>query len=277
VDLSRIGGVVTKSVTTKPRRGNPPPRIHETAAGMLNSIGIMNPGLAGFIAEVLPKFRELPCVRIVNVAGETQQDFVTLTESLGNLEGVDAIELNVSCPNVSGGLDFGIEPRLLEPLVAACRAATGKPLLVKLTPNVTDIAGLAVAAERGGADALSLVNTYQGLAVNWRRRKPELGSLTGEGGLSGPAIKPLALSAVRKVRAKVGLPLVGIGGITSAEDVMEFVVTGASAVQVGTSNFRDPAAPVRILEELLGLVDRGEVQDLATMVGTLCYGARPQP
>ena len=269
VDLSRIGGVVTKSVTNKRRRGNPPPRIHETGAGMLNSIGIMNPGIDGFMSEVLPRFAELPCARIVNIAGESQEDLVALTARLGDEDAVDGLELNVSCPNVSGGLDFGIDPTLLEPLVKSCREVTEKPLIVKLTPNVTSIELIARAAERGGADALSLVNTYRGMAIDWRRGITELGSPTGEGGLSGPAIKPMALSAVRRVRLTVDLPLIGIGGISEGDDVMEFVVAGASAVQVGTASFQDPAALVRIADELQDLVRRGEIDTLSSMVNTL--------
>lgn len=269
VDLSKIGGVVTKSVTSQRRRGNPPPRIHETAAGMLNSIGIMNPGLEGFIEEVMPRFRELPCARIVNVAGESEDDFVTLTSAFDAQDGVDGIELNVSCPNVSGGMDYGTDPAALEPLVARCRAATRLPLIVKLTPNVTDIRVTARAAERGGADALSLVNTFVGMAVDWRNRRPELGSPTGEGGLSGPAIKPLALACMRRVREAVELPLVGIGGIMTAEDVMEFMVVGATAIQVGTVSFRDPMTPVTIATDLEILAQAEGTGPLAEIVGTL--------
>ena len=268
-DLGAIGGVVTKSVTTRPRDGNPPPRIHETAAGLLNSIGLMNPGVEVFRERVLPLLSELPCRRVVNVAGESPEDFEALCRAFDGDDAVDALELNVSCPNVSGGLDFGAEAALLEPLVARCRKATGRPLWVKLTPNVSDIGTLARAAEAGGADALSLVNTYQGLAVDWREARPELGSPTGGGGLSGPAIKPLALFALLRVRQAVGIPLVGIGGIASAADAMEFVVTGATAVQVGTANFLDPAAPVRIVEELLEWAHRGWIRDLPRMIGTL--------
>ena len=269
IDLRGLGGVVTKSVTRERRRGNPPPRIHETASGMLNSIGIMNPGLDGFREHHLEAFRALPCARIVNVAGESSADFANLTESFGADPGIDGIGLNVSCPNVSGGLDFGVDPKLLEPLVAEARRRTSKPLLVKLTPNVTDLAALARAAEAGGADILSLVNTYQGMAVDWRRRRPELGSPTGMGGLSGPAIKPLALAAVHKVRRAVRLPIVGIGGITDAEDVMEFLVAGASAVQVGTANFRGPETPLRIVRQLAELHTREKLGALSDWVGTL--------
>ena len=269
VDLSRIGGVVTKSVTSRPRRGNPPPRIVETPSGLLNSIGLMNPGVDAFMERVMPALRELPCRHIVNLAGESEQDFRDLVRRFDGTEGVDALELNVSCPNVAGGLDFGADPGLLEALVSACREATERPLWVKLTPNVTDVTLLARAAERGGADALSLVNTFRGLAVDWRSRRPRLGSPTGGGGLSGPAIRPLALHAVAAVHRAVEIPVVGIGGIASADDVLEFVVAGATAVQIGTGNFRDPHLPVRIADDLgARLAQEGE-GPLREMVGTL--------
>ncbi len=268
-DLSRVGGVVSKSVTTEPRRGNKTPRIFEVEAGMLNSIGLMNPGAAEFEREVLPEMLRLPCARILNVAGESIEDFAVLTRRFGSTEGLDAIELNVSCPNVSGGLDFGTRAPELKTLVAACRAATAKPLIVKLTPNVTDITELARAAIEGGADILSLVNTYQGLAVDWRRRRPELGSPSGMGGLSGPAIKPLALAAVQRVWRALRCPIIGIGGISSATDVLEFLVAGASAVQVGTANFADPAALVRIADELSQLQRAESLPPLWELTGTL--------
>ncbi|MSR74358.1 MAG: dihydroorotate dehydrogenase [Planctomycetes bacterium] len=269
VDLAGIGGVVTKSVTTKPRRGNPTPRIYETTAGMLNSIGLMNPGADGFAEKVLPEFTQLPCARILNIAGESVEDFAVLTQRFGAVEGVDALELNVSCPNVSGGLDFGTRPEELAALVRECRARTRKPLIIKLTPNVTDITELAKAAVAGGADALSMVNTFQGMAVDWRRKRPELGSPSGMGGLSGPAIKPLALAALWRVKCAVNVPLIGIGGIMCAEDVMDFIVCGASAVQIGTCNFTDPAAPLRIAQELATLCQRESLPPLRELVGTL--------
>lgn len=268
-DLSRIGGVVTKSVTTKARRGNPAPRIYETNGGMLNSIGLMNPGADGFAAKVLQEFTHLPCARILNIAGESVDDFATLTQRFGAVEGVDALELNVSCPNVSGGLDFGTRPAELTALVRECRGRTQRPLIVKLTPNVTDIVELAQAAVAGGADALSLVNTYQGMAVDWRRKRPELGSPSGMGGLSGPAIKPLALAALWRVRRAVSVPLIGIGGIRNADDVMEFIVCGASAVQLGTANFADPAAPVQVAAALDALCRREGISVLRELVGSL--------
>ena len=218
----------------------------------------------------------MPCAHVINVAGESEADFVELVARFDAVDGVDAIELNVSCPNVSGGLDFGADPALLEPLVAACRARTGRPLWVKLTPNVTRVADLACAAARGGADALSLVNTYQGMAVDWRRARPILGSPTGGGGLSGPAIKPLALHAVNQVRrACPDVPVVGIGGIVDAEDVLEFLVTGAHAVQIGTANFRDPAMPVKIAEALAPLAEAEGVAALSSLTGRLQRAGDP--
>jgi dihydroorotate dehydrogenase (NAD+) catalytic subunit len=269
VDLARIGGVVTKSVTTERREGNPPPRIVETACGMLNSIGIQNPGAAGFVREVLPAFRELPTARIVNVAGESLEDFERLCATFSREDGVDAVELNVSCPNVARGLDFGVDPGLLERLVARCRRVLDKPMIVKLTPNVTDVTLPAIAAERGGADALSLVNTFVGLAIDWRRRLPKLGSPSGSGGLSGPAIKPLALHAVRRTVLSVKIPVIGIGGIRTADDVMEFVVAGATAVQVGTQNFVDPGAAVSIVAKLEEWVAGGLFPSISALRGTL--------
>jgi dihydroorotate dehydrogenase (NAD+) catalytic subunit len=269
VDLSKLGGVVTKSVTTARREGNPTPRIFETASGMLNSIGIQNPGLDGWIRDVLPAFRKIPTARIVNVAGESAEDFERLCAAFGREEGIDALELNVSCPNVAKGLDFGVDPALLEPLVARCRRAVKLPLIVKLTPNVTDVTVPAKAAERGGADAVSLVNTFVGLAIDWRRRVPQIGSATGTGGLSGPAIKPLALHAVRQAASAVKIPVIGIGGIRTADDVMEFVVAGAVAVQVGTQNFVDPGAAATIVARLEEWVASGLVPSISAWRGTL--------
>jgi len=270
--LERFGGVVTKTVTTERRRGNPPPRIHETRCGMLNSIGLMNPGIDAFVESVVPEFAALPCTRIVNVAGVDAEDFASLCRRLDAEAGIDAIELNVSCPNVSGGLDFGTDPELMEGVVAACRVATGKPLIVKLTPNVTDLTALAQAAAAGGGDSLSLVNTYVGLAIDWRTLRPELGSPTGLGGLSGPAIKPMALAAVHRVHAATSLPVIGIGGIQSAEDVMEFLVAGATAVQVGTANFADPNAVGTIVGDLSELVRSEDLGPLPSWIGALERG-----
>ena len=219
--------------------------------------------------EVMPAVRELPCARVINVAGESAEDFEALVRTFDGVDGVDAIEMNVSCPNVSGGLDYGADATLLEDVVARCRKVTDRPLWVKLTPNVTDLVALARAGERAGADALSLVNTYRGMAVDWRTRRATLGSETGTGGLSGPAIKPMALLAVHEAAGAVQIPLVGIGGIMTADDVLEFMVTGAVAVQVGTANFRDPAASVRIAADLRGRVHEAGVKRIGDLVGTL--------
>jgi dihydroorotate dehydrogenase (NAD+) catalytic subunit len=276
VDPSYLGGFVTKSVTRRPREGNRPLRIVETAAGMLNSIGIMNPGIEAFLGRYLPLLARLETVRVVNLAGESVADFADLAARCDGREGIDALELNVSCPNVSGGLDFGTSPFLLESLVKTARAATRLPLIVKLTPNVTDITEVARAAENAGADALSLVNTYLGMSVDWRKRVPRLGSPTGSGGLSGPAIKPLALHAIAKVRRAVRLPLIGIGGIATVDDVLEFIVAGAAAVQVGTMNFVQPDTTRRIVDDLECLVARGEIPPIAELTGSLRIPA-PEP
>lgn len=268
-DLSRIGGVVGKTVTMTPRLGNPPPRTFETAGGMLNSIGLMNPGWDGFVRETLPRIRELPCPFVLNVAGKSEDEFVELARRAGELDGIAGLELNLSCPNVAGGLDFSAKPELTERIVRRCRDVSAHPLLAKLSPNVGDMVPIALAAERGGADALSCINTYLGTAVDWRRRRTVFPR--GVAGLSGPAIKPLALLGVMRVSAAVRIPVVGIGGIASAEDVLEFVAAGATAVQVGTACFWDPALPVRIADELPGLLAEAGVADVRELVGA----ARP--
>jgi dihydroorotate dehydrogenase (NAD+) catalytic subunit len=266
-DLSRIGGVVGKTVTMTPRLGNPPPRTFETAGGMLNSIGLMNPGWDGFVRDTLPRIRELPCPFVLNVAGKSEDEFVELSRRARGLEGVAALELNLSCPNVAGGLDFSAAPETTERIVARCRAAYDRPLWAKLSPNVADVVPIAQAAERGGADAVSLVNTYLGTAIDWRRRTTVFPR--GAAGLSGPAIKPLALLAVLRTAAGVRIPVVGIGGIATGEDVLEYVVAGASAVQVGTSCFWDPGQPVRVADELRRLLDVEGIDDLASLVGSV--------
>jgi len=259
-----------KTVTLHPRAGNPPPRTVETAAGMLNSIGLDNDGIQGFLENQLPYLVSLGTAIIVSIAGKSYEEFVELADRLNGLAGIAALELNVSCPNVSGGVDFGTSPAICRQVVAGVRKRCSLPILVKLTPNVTDVAIIAQAAEDGGADALSLINTCLGMAVDWRRRRPRLGNVLG--GLSGPAIKPIALRIVYQVYRAVKIPLVGIGGIASIDDCMEFLVAGASAVQVGTANFYRPTAALEILDALpealrfLGAAGVGEV------VGTLQSG-----
>ncbi len=248
VDLGRLGGILPKTVTAEPRAGNPPPRTVETTGGLLNSIGLDNDGIEAFVSRQLPYLASLGPAVIVSIAGKSCEEFVALAARLEGVPGVAALELNVSCPNVSGGIDFGAKPALCEKVVSGVRRAGSHPVLAKLTPNVTDVAEIARAAEAGGADALSLVNTCLGLAVDWRRRRPVLGNVLG--GLSGPAIKPIALRIVYQVARAVKIPLMGVGGIASIDDVMEFLVTGATAVQIGTANFYNPTVSMQILDAL---------------------------
>jgi dihydroorotate dehydrogenase (NAD+) catalytic subunit len=267
VKLGRLGAIVPKTITTQARPGNAPWRTVETAGGMLNSIGLDNDGIDHFIAAHLPYLASLGTPIIVSIAGRTLEDFVELAARLDGNAGVSALELNVSCPNVSGGVDFGTDPELCRRVVAGVRAACGLPVLAKLTPNVTDIASIARAAEDGGADAISLINTCLGMAVDWRRRRPLLGNVVG--GLSGPAIKPIALRSVYQAAQAVKVPLVGIGGIASIDDVMEFLVAGASAVQLGTVNYYRPTASMEVLEALpAALAELGAVS-VSDVVGSL--------
>ena len=248
VDFTRLGGVIPKTVTAKPRIGNPPPRTVETPSGLLNAIGLDNDGIDHFIDHHLPYLRTLPTAVIGNVAGETEDEFVELAARISANGGLAGVELNLSCPNVSGGIDFATDPAVTRRIVRRCRDACPIPIIAKLTPNVTDVVAIAKAAADGGADAVSLVNTFMGMAIDWRRRQPVLGNATG--GLSGPAIKPIVLRIVWQVaRAKV-IPIMAVGGIATIDDAMEFLVAGASAVQIGTANFYDPTASVRIADQL---------------------------
>jgi dihydroorotate dehydrogenase (NAD+) catalytic subunit len=267
VDLSRLGGILPKTITMQPRPGNAPWRTIETAAGMLNSIGLDNDGLEAFIEHHLPYLSTLGPPIVVSIAGRDQAEFVAMSRRLGEVAGAAAIELNISCPNVSYGVDFGTDPRLCEQVVAGCRAACGLPILAKLTPNVTNIASIASAAETGGADAISVINTCLGMAVDWRKRRPLLGNIVG--GLSGPAIKPIALRAVYQVARAVRCPVVGIGGIATLDDVMEFMVAGASAVQMGTVNFYQPTASMKVLDALPAALASAGVSRAVDMVGSL--------
>lgn len=267
VDLSRLGGILPKTITQQPRPGNPPPRTVETTGGMLNSIGLDNDGIEAFVERQLPYLATLKTAIIVSVAGKTADEYVALAARLDGLPAIAALELNMSCPNVSGGVDFGTNPAMCEKVLSGVRGACSLPILAKLTPNVTDITAIAKAAEAGGADALSLINTCLGMAVNWRKRRPILGNVLG--GLSGPAIKPIALRIVYQVSKAVKIPIVGIGGIATIDDVMEFLVTGATAVQIGTANFYNPTATLKILDALpAALADLGATS-VAEVVGTL--------
>lgn len=267
VPLSRLGAIVPKTITRASRIGNHPPRIVETASGMLNAIGLDNDGIEHFLAHHLPYLRTTGSRTIVNIAGKTEAEFPEMAAMLVGHSGVDAVELNLSCPNVAGGIDFATNPVVTERVVAACRAACPYPMLAKLTPNVTDVVSVAKAAEAGGADGLTLINTVLGTAIDWRRRKPILANRVG--GLSGPAIKPIALRIVMQVSRAVSIPLVGVGGIRTIDDVMEFLVAGASAIQVGTANFFDPTAAVRLLDELPQALAEAGAARVVDVVGTL--------
>jgi len=249
-DLSRLGGLVTKGVSLEPRAGNPPPRVCETASGMLNSIGLENVGLRAFVADKLPFLRDCGTRVLVNFFGETADDYVRCAEGLSGHRGVDGLEANISCPNVeAGGIEFGVEPQMAGALVQRVCGATDLPVVVKLTPNVTDIVPIARACVQAGAAGLSLINTLKGMAVDARAGRPRLGRRFG--GLSGPAIKPVALRLVWQVaQAGLGVPILGIGGICSGEDVAELMLAGATLVQVGTANFLRPDAGQQVAEEL---------------------------
>jgi dihydroorotate dehydrogenase (NAD+) catalytic subunit len=267
IDLSRLGGIIPKTVTLTPRLGNPPPRTVETASGLLNSIGLDNDGIDEFLQNKLPYFKTLGTKIIVSIAVKNIEECPAWGEKLGFAQGIDAIELNVSCPNVSGGVDFAMEPKLCEKIVSTFRRVTTLPVLVKLSPNVGNIGEVAQGAEYGGADGISAVNTCLGLAVNWRQQCPRLGN--GFGGLSGPAIKPIALRCVRQIFKAVKIPIFGIGGIETIDDVMDFFITGASAVQIGTANFYNPTATMQILNALPHALAELGTKNIAEIVGTL--------
>lgn len=267
VDLSRLGGIVPKTVTPSMRGGNRPWRTVETSAGLLNSIGLDNDGIDQFVQHHLPYLRGTGAAPIVSIAAATIDEFVKMGQQLDAAGGVAAIELNVSCPNVAHGVDYGTDPSLCGDVVSAVRAGCGLPVFVKLTPNVTKVADIALAAEQGGADGLSVINTLLGMSVNWRKRRPMLGGVMG--GLSGPAIKPVALRCVHQVRQAVSIPIVGIGGIATIDDVMEFLVAGASAVQIGTANFYDPQVSMRLLDSLPAALMELGASNISDVVGTL--------
>jgi len=268
LDYSTIGAIVTKGITLQPREGNPPPRVVETAAGMLNSVGLQNPGVEAFVREKLPFFRDkgIPC--IVNVAGSSVEENVAIARILDAEEDVAGIELNVSCPNVKkGGMQFGKSVPLLKEVVSEVRKATGKTLITKLSPNVTDIVEMATAAVESGSDALSLINTLVGMAIDIEERKPILGRITG--GLSGPAIKPVALRMVWEVCRNVSVPVIGMGGITAASDAVEFIIAGATAIAVGTATFYHPDAAAAISNGIVEYMSAHGIEDIHDLIGTL--------
>lgn len=265
-DIQRLGAIVTKGTTLSPRDGNAQPRLAETAEGLLNSIGLQNIGARALIKEKAPVWENWQVPVIVNIAGETTSDYAKLASMLDGAAGVSGLELNISCPNIkAGGAEFGAEPKSAARVTAAVRAATSLPLLVKLTPNTGDIAGVAMAVARAGADAISLINTLKGMAIDINRRRSLLGSVTG--GLSGPAIKPVALAMVYEVAGSVDLSIVGCGGITGASDAIEFIMAGASAIQVGTASFSNPRAPLDILEGIEKFMEKEGIEDIAELVG----------
>lgn len=268
VDPGLYGGIIGKSISLRPRAGNPVPRIAETPAGMLNSIGLQNPGFEAFVRDYLPRMQNYGTLLVVNLVGDTIGEYVEMAGRLQAHRGVDAIELNISCPNCPlGGMEFGIDPEATRALVEAVRRVFDRPILAKLTPNVTDITSIARAAEAGGADVLTLVNTFMGMAVNWRARRTLIAG--GSGGLSGPAIKPLALRMVWLAARSCSIPVMGIGGIMTADDVMDFLVAGASAVQIGTAQFVRPRCVEEILAGLEGFLVEEGIESLGEIVGTV--------
>lgn len=268
IDLSRLGGIITKSVTLEPRKGNPPPRTCETASGMLNAIGLTNLGVDRFIREKLPFLRGLKTRIIVNVAGSKIEEYVEVVKRLNRCTGIDMLEINISCPNVKeGGLAFGAKPKSAQVCIRQIRDNTSYPIIAKLSPNVTDIAEIARAVEEAGADAISLINTLVGMAIDVEKRKPILGNITG--GLSGPAIKPVALAMVWKVANEVKIPVIGVGGIMNTQDAVEFILAGACMIQVGCGNFVDPQTSVKIVKGLNGYLRGKGLARIGDLVGKL--------
>uniref|UniRef100_UPI0040566D2A dihydroorotate dehydrogenase n=1 Tax=Candidatus Electrothrix sp. TaxID=2170559 RepID=UPI0040566D2A len=271
VDLERLGAIVVKGISLQPKPGNPPPRVVETACGMLNAIGLENVGVDRFIAGKMKYLRSLTTPVVVNILGDSVEEYGEIARRLDGVEGVAALEVNISCPNVKkGGVAFGTMPEMAARVTEAVREASGLPLIVKLSPNVTDIVLMAKAVEEAGADAVSLINTLIGMAIDPMSRKPRLANVIG--GLSGPAIKPVALRMVWQVAQAVALPVIGIGGITTADDAVEFMLAGASAIQVGTANFYDPSAAENIVQGITGYLQQQGEDRLVDIIGTLKTG-----
>jgi dihydroorotate dehydrogenase (NAD+) catalytic subunit len=273
VDISSLGGVAVKGLFLAEREGHPPPRIVETPAGMLNAIGLQGIGVRRFIAEKMPELRARGAVVIVNICGTTLQEYVELASILSDVEGVHALELNISCPNIKeGGITFGCSLHGTADVVSAVRKATTLPVIPKLTPNVTDIKSIAKAAEDAGADAVSLVNTFLAMAIDIETRRPRLSNIVG--GLSGPAIRPIAVRMVYECRQVIRIPIIGMGGIASAADALEFMIAGAAAVQVGTANFVDPLIWTKVLSGIDSYMERHKLTTLGDLTGSLDTSAR---
>ena len=271
IDLNRLGGIIVKGLSLTPAKGNPPPRIVETDCGMLNAIGLENVGVDAFIRDKLPFLATLCPPTIVNLYGKTVDDYGALAERLEPLDAVKGVEVNISCPNVKeGGIAFGSDPKLAHEVVRVVRSKTTKHLMVKLSPNVTDITRIARVAEDAGADALSVINTITGMAVDLATRRPRLANITG--GLSGPAIKPIALRMVWQTAQAVNIPIIGVGGIMNATDALEFMMVGATAIQVGTANFINPASTLEILDGMQAWLCNAGIDDVKKLIGTLIIG-----
>jgi len=265
-DVQKLGAIVCKGTTLEPRDGNPQPRLAETAGGLLNSIGLQNIGVNALIKEKAPIWASWRVPVIVSIAGETVDDYTRLASQLDGVAGISGLEVNISCPNIkAGGAEFGANPDLAAEVTAAVRKATSQPMLVKLTPNTSDIAKVAVAVAEAGADAISLINTLKGMAIDINQRRPLLGNISG--GLSGPAIKPVALYMVYEVAGAIDIPVIGCGGIATASDALEFIMAGASAVQVGTASFIDPRAPLDVLEGIEQFMEKEGIDNLTEVIG----------
>jgi len=266
-EVKRLGAIVPKTVTFLPQVGNQPVRIFETPAGMINAIGIENPGIDGFIAQKLPSFQQIGVPLIISILGHTEEQFVGIIKKLNGQEGIAAIELNLSCPNLKHKVLVAQDPQATTRLVKKMKGLSKYPIIAKLSPNVTDISEIALAAEEGGADAVSLINTFTAMAIDVKTRRSRIGNFTG--GLSGPAIRPIALYMVQKVASSVKIPVVGMGGIMTAQDALEFLIAGASMVAVGTANFVNPRAPVDVLEGIENFMKENKISDIREIIGSL--------
>ncbi len=271
VDLNRLGAVVVKGLSLKPKEGNPPPRVVETASGMLNAIGLQNIGIERFIGEKLPFLRRFDTAVIVNFFGDSVDEYAEAAERLSGVDGIHGLEMNISCPNKQAGwCIFGTDPKVTERVVGAVRKKTALPLIVKLSPNVTDISLMAKVAMEAGADAVSLINTVTGMAIDIRTRRPRLANITG--GLSGPAVKPIAVRMVYEVYRSLKIPIIGMGGIMNAGDAIEFLIAGASAVAVGTANFVNPRATTEIIDGIIDYMEKEGIGDIGSITGTVHAG-----